>query len=369
MVLDPLAPSVAARHMLAKGMSLVPDFQTALNAYKQGEPNPIMALLQRVVDTILPGGERPPSWFNALGTAKRNALLWLYREGSRLREMVSPAHQGQIHDAEKWRAYVVMELETWGKKLRTLEIASQAGEEERAIKHGGFTIVPMPGVSKTETDAALEALDAASEKIRSKFPQVLYGNVFFSTHLSATTAAHYVYGDDTIHLSVRARKRFNDIYTLIHEFGHRFDHKFFTNKELRNRFWDLSTRKVYERINFDDRLRQAVADELVGVAKARKEGKTFTPFSPEAEMWVKELHDVKGLMSAFLSGKLDESKLHAEIKGHQDKLVMTGKVQHGPLAVTPYGATKPTENFAEAFAHMVLGMAMPPELAEIMAKL
>lgn len=361
---------VIARHLIAKGVSLLPEFDKALHVYQtQGNTEPMVAFIQRVLDIILPGGGQVPApWFNALGTAKRNAINWLQKEGRHLLGSLSPSQI--VHDPEKWRAYVVMQLETWGKKLRTLEIASEAGDVEREVKRGGFTIVPMPGVKKAETEAALEALDAASEKIRPKFPAVLYGNVFFSTHLSAKTAAHYVYSDDTIHLSVRARKRFSDIYTLIHEFGHRYDHKFFHDKALRNDFWSLSTRKVYEKVLFDDKLRQAVADELVGVAKARKEGKPFIAVSPEAERWVKEPSiDIKKLMSAFLTGKIDEAKLHADIKGARDVEAMTGKLLHGPLAVTPYGATKPVENFAEGFAHFVLDMAMPQEFVEIFTKL
>jgi hypothetical protein len=248
-----------------------------------------------------------------------------------------------------------------------LEIALQAEDEDRGVSRGGFTIIPMPGVKKAETEAVLEALDTAAEKIRAKFPQVLYGKVFFSTHLSAKTAAHYVYSDDTIHIGVRARKRFDDIYTLIHEFGHRFDHKFLKD-DVRKAFWDLSTRKVYEAVLYDGKLRAAVADEAVGVAKARKEGKPFLGLSPELERWAKH-QDLKKAMGAFMVGKINEAKLHAEIKGTKDVEILTDKLLHEPLSVTPYGATSPKENFAEAFAHYVLGMNMPPAFQELFGQL
>jgi hypothetical protein len=361
---------VVARFVVAKAVSLVPEFRDALRAYQQGDEEPIKHFLQQVSEIILPGGGNvPPSWFNALGTAKRNAIKGLYKDGQALLGMLSPSQP--VHDADKWRSYTVMRLEEWGKKLRTLEIASQAEEENRAIERGGFTIVPMPGVKKAEIEASLEALDAAAEKIRSKFPKVLYGKVFFSTHLAAKTAAHYVYADDTIHLSVRARKRFSDIYTLIHEIGHRYDHKFLGTTD-RKEFWALSTRKEYEKIVFDEKLRTEVADEAVGLAKAKAQGKSLTSPSPELVAWLKSPdgpNDPRGLTTKFLNYVITEKQLHEAIKGTKDAVVLTDKLLHGPLAVTPYGATKPTENFAEAFAHYVLGMPMAQEFEDIFARL
>ena len=72
-------------------------------------------------------------------------------------------------------------------------------------------------------------------------------------------------------------------------------------------------------------------------------------------------------MSLFLAGSLDERALHAGVMGPKDQEVPTDKVLHGPLAVTPYGATDPAENFAEAFAHLVLGMPLAPELQAVLS--
>jgi hypothetical protein len=319
-----ISSRVLGRYLIAKSVALLPDFNGALQAFEKGDERPLVAFMRQVIELITPGGgSTPASWFNALGTAKRNKLRAVWREahqwidslpaialdlgnpsapGSRFVKFPDPQDQ-----ADKVREAYVAGLQKWGKNLRSLEIALQAEDEDRGVSRGGFTIIPMPGVKKAETEAVLEALDTAAEKIRAKFPQVLYGKVFFSTHLSAKTAAHYVYSDDTIHIGVRARKRFDDIYTLIHEFGHRFDHKFLKD-DVRKAFWDLSTRKVYEAVLYDGKLRAAVADEAVCVAKARKEGKPFLGLSPELERWAKH-QDIKKAMGAFMVGKINEAKL------------------------------------------------------------
>lgn len=373
---------VVARYMCAKAVSLLPEFKLALVAWVQGDEQPIMEFIQRVLDIIFPdGGTTPPSWYYALGTAKRTTINWIQKEGQRWLHHL-PAYTADLWNpeapssrfykfpdpklqAQRMQENTVKELEEWGKKLRTLEIASQGGNEDLEIKRGGFTVIPMPGLKKVEIEGALEALDAAVAKIRLKFPQVIYGKVYLSTHLAAKTAAHYVHSDDTIHISVRARKRFDDVYTLTHEFGHRLDRKF-VSSDLRKEFRRLSTQKVYETLLFDSKLRSAVADEVVTLAKSRKEGKPFLGMSRELEYWAKT-RDLKKAMSLFLAGSLDERGLHAGVMGPKDQEVPTDKVLHGPLAVTPYGATDPAENFAEAFAHLVLGMPLAPELQAVLS--
>jgi len=375
---------VVFRYVVAKSLSLLPTFKKAILDFERGDELPLLEVLGQVMEVILPeGGNTPPDWFWALGTAKRTALKSVYNEAKDWvgklpkikQDLADPTNPSSPFSkfpdpqaqANRMREYWVAELRGVEKKLRTLELATQATDEDREIKRGGFVVIPMPGVKKSEIEGALEALDEAASKIRGKFPQVLYGKVFFSTHLSAKTAAHYVYTDDTIHLSVRARKRFDDIYTLIHEFGHRFDHKFL-DKGVRKELWDLSTQKVYEKVLYDAKLRETVAEEAVGIAKARKEGRPFLGMTPELERWAK-IQDIRKPMTAFLKGEIDEPKLLSAVKGSKDVEVSTNTLLHEPLAVTPYGATNPKENIAEAFAHYVLGMAMPQEFTNIFARL
>jgi len=366
-----LSRRVAERWLIAKGsrgVPLQPEYDKALKALEDGDYKPIVVFGKKVIEIITPGGGLlPADWFGALGVAKRNAI-------STLRKKILAFDPGSFSpgDLEKpgIRAYLVMEVQSWGKAIRTLEIATAVGDTEREIKHGPFTVIPVPGVTQAQQNAALDALDAAADKIRAKFPKVLYGKIFLATHLSRKTVAHYVVDNDTVHLDVNANKKIGDIYTICHEFGHRFDYKFL-DRDLKNQFWKLSTRKIYEVIEFDSKLREQVADEVVSLANERVLGRPLPKMSSELVAWLKSPdgpNDIKRSIGEYLTGKMDEKVLHAEAKGKKDAKVMTDKVLHGPLYVTEYGKTNPGENFAEAFAHYVLGMNMAPELVEILSQ-
>lgn len=383
-----LSLRVAARfqELTAKSQLLLPEFSEALQELKNSNSDPMIAFIKRVVAILVPG-EKVAPWYYALGTAKRNAVMWLHKEGSIIlanlpstRDFTNPESAPRFNStsdprdsANKIRDYYVLTCTVWGKKLRTLEIALQSEDEEKHIKHGPFTLVRIAGLTQSDVNGALEALDAAADKIRDKFPQVLYGTIFLSPHLGSKRAASYVFAEDNIQLDVHARKRFSDMQTLIHEFGHRFDHKFFKNKELRERFARLSVEKVVETIRYDEKLRRAVAEEALQFAKAKKDGGVMPNMSDDLARWIKSPRGVgsyiKTVMTNYLSGKFDEQKVISAVMGHLDQDVETGKLLHAPLHVTPYGGTNPRENFAEAFAFYVLGLDMPAELADIMAQL
>jgi len=359
---------VVARYKVAKGISLIPRFQKALKDYEAtGNSEEMRAILKEIVSIVLPNGAYVPPWFHGLGSAKRNAIKFLATEGRLLIDRLSPSQT--VHDEAKWRSYMVMNLTTYSKKLRTLEIASEAGDEERMITVPGWKVVPMPGLTKTQVEGALEALEQATIKIKAKFPQVIYGDVYLSTHLQRGVAAWYEFSGDKFYLDVNSKKRFSYVYTICHELGHRYDHKFLTNKELRQRFWDLSTRKVFETFIFDHNLREKVCLEVLEAIRAKKEGKGAQMLSREAYAWVTARYtpgsQVMTLSTKYLADALDDNGFVKELMGTKDFKVPTDKLLHGPIAVTPYGGTKPVENFAEAFAHYVLDMDLAPEFVEI----
>lgn len=365
---------VLARYMRAKakGVSLVPDFRKALEKLKQGEHELAASFAKRVVEIILPNGERPP-WLTALSVQKMNAVNALYKSAVRFTETSVSVleHKKEPGERAEWIEYMVMEMAKWAKDVRTLELASAIADQESEITRGPFTIVPIPGLTKKQVDEALEALDAAAAKLHAKFPKVLYGKVFLSKHLKRGVAAWYDAGTDTLALNVLAKKRFDDVYTIIHELGHRHSAKF-ASREGKQKYWSLSTRKVFEAVSFDAKLRKQMADECLEMVKKRALGQPMPAMSDNLVLWLKSPYphqkgDVRNLTTAYLQGKLEEKDLHAAITGKEDQEVSTGKVLHGPLAVTPYGATKPEENYAEGFAHFVLGQDMPPELAAVLA--
>jgi len=363
-----LAQRVASRYVLAKGASLLPDFKKALAKLEEGDTAPLVSFCEKTLKLIFPQGDmNAASWYHGLGTGRRNAINSLQKEMRVFQMEASGLKEFPVLIAS-W----VQRAGGWAKSLRTLELASEAGDEERVIAHGPFEIVPMPGVPKAKTDEAIAALDAATEKLRPKFPQVLYGKVFLSNHLKSGTAAWYVNTEDKFYLDINVTKRFDDVSTIIHELGHRYDHKFFKDKDLRKQFWDLSTRKVYEMVVFDEKLRKEVADEAVQLVKDRLLGKSGLSMSDMLVMWLKGPHikgDARKLTTEFMNGKIDEKAYHTAMMGSGNAEMQTDKLLHGPIAVTPYGGKNPTENFAEGFMHYVLGMKLDPEIVAIFDQL
>jgi len=356
-----LAYRVARRFEVKGALDLIPDFEEARAELKAGNVAKMVEFAKKAFDTLFPGGQ-PLPWFHGLSTVKRNQLKTLYRE---LQVFQQNAPSAETHP-ELLRGALVM-VSGWPKALRTVEVASQA--EEAGFQHGPFQVITMPGLTKLQVNSALEALDSASAKLRASFPKVLYGNVYLSNTLKKNVAAWYVSTEDKFYLNVAAKKRFDDVYTIIHELGHRHDTKFLS-KEGRKKIWELSTRKVYEKLTFDAKLREQVADEAVTLAKAKAQGKPLTAPSPELVAWLKSPdgpNNPRELTTKFLNLQITEKELHSEMNGTKDAVVTTDKVLHGPLAVTPYGAKSPTENYAEAFAHYALGMAMPQEFVEVLA--
>jgi len=370
-----LSRRVLSRYLFAKGgLSLLPDYKKALEALARGETDPMMGFADRIEGLMFPdGGNRWVAWYHGLGTTKRNAIKSLVMS-MRAFYGVGGTLDGEDPEnllLQRW----VRDLTAAAKHVHTLELASVAGDEDdtKPVEHAGFTVRAMPGVTRAQAQDALECLGTAMAKLKPIFPEVIYGDVYLSTHLSTKAAAWYVPSEDKFYLSVNARKRFDDVYTIIHELGHRFDQEFWKDKDSRNEFWNLSTRKEYEKIPYTESLRRSVAEELLTITKARKEGRPMPRASNEALLWVSTRYtpgaDIRDLTTAYLSDKIDDTKFVDRLMGNEDINVQTEKLLHGPLHVTDYGGKSPKENFAEGFAHYVLGMDLAPELKAIYDKL
>jgi len=259
-------------------------------------------------------------------------------------------------------------------------VMRKGGDDE--IPHGDFTIIPMAGISGKALAECLEALDTAADHVRRKFPQVLYGKVYIATSVGRNTAASYAAETDTIQLSLRARKTMGDVTALCHEFGHRYEHKFFKNRELRSQFWSLSTNPEFEVLTLDKATRAKLADEFLTTSDNMRIGRR-EPSSNLLAQWTAyftsgpkrtEMPRLQALVRRYVQDKDDSvrQELWDLLALPEESAVITlptNIVVRGPLAVTPYGATKPTENFAEAFSYYVMGKSFHPELAAILDKL
>jgi len=173
-----------ARNREAKGVSLLPEYKQALEELKEGDPEPLRSFARKALKVIFPNEDfKPADWFHGLGTSKRNAINSLQKE---LNVYLMEASSLKAHPA--LIPSKVLRAASWAKSLRTLEIASVAMEVTE-MQRGPFTVVAMPGVSLSNVEGSLEALDEATARIRSKFPKVLYGKVFLTNHLKRNIAA------------------------------------------------------------------------------------------------------------------------------------------------------------------------------------
>jgi len=306
-------------------------------------------------------------WLYALGPRDKNHLKDIVHETKDLRRWLPTyRNQGPIPTRLVQRFETLVQEAIW--------LSGKVHEESDTFSHGDFTITPMPGVSKAKLGDCLEALDKAAEVIRRKFPELLYGKVYVAKTV-ANGVANYV--PDTIQLSLRASKTVGDVYALCHEFGHRYELKFWKDKPAREAFWKLSLEPVYETLVFDRGTRAKLADEFLEIAEAKLAGKSQTQSKLLSQyldvLLRKNGPKLRDLSQAFLK---DASEINRKtmwegfaLPSSEDLKVVTDKVLREPIAVTPYGAKNWRENFAEAFAHYVLGMPLVPEVAAIMEKL
>jgi len=308
-------------------------------------------------------------WLYALGPRDRKHVSEIVREVKDLRRsLYSYRNQGSIPEKLIKRFEALTSSASW--------LDSKVHSEEDEFSHGDFTIIPMPGVPRIKLQGCLEALDKASEIIRHKFPKLLYGKVYIAKSVAAGVA-NYIPEQDTIALSLRAAKTRGDVLSLCHEFGHRYEQKFWKDKDQKNDFWELSNKPIYETVVFDKGTRSKLADEFIETAEAQIKGKKL-PTSDLLNQYLKYLIHKNGpklrdLSQDFLKDPNEANRkplwIGVALPTEKDVIIQTDKIIRDPIAVTPYGKKNWKENFAEAFAHYMLGMPLPQEVASIMEKL
>lgn len=376
------AAIVASRYLLAKG-KLAPGLKAVEGELQAGNFAPVLKNLDDLW-MVFEIHESP----GEIGTVYSINAEWYYPLGPRLKARVKELimaikdlRRSLVWLQEKGGSVKQVDLTLFSVILRGAAwLEGVIPKAEEGFPHGGFTVMPMKGVSPKDIDDCLAALDKAAGYIRPKFPQVLTGKVYLGTSVGRGygNVALYVQDHDTISLSTRASATVGDVHALCHELGHRFFHKFWKDKGQRDEFWHLSVDQVYETVEFDKALRVKMADEFISNAILMRDGGR-PPTSDLLGTWIDELkrrpeiREVAALGKKFTWDKDDlvKEKLHdaLALPGEGTIQVRTNKVVREPLAVTSYGATNWKENFAEAFAFFVMGKPLPAEIGELFSKL
>jgi len=227
---------------------------------------------------------------------------------------------------------------------------------EQSFQHGPFTMLNIYGYRPDEYEGALVVLDKAAEAVRAAgFSSVLYGEVRIVGGDSNRGFAGKFRGEtDTVLLNADASNRFSSVYTLVHELGHR--HWF----KVLNR----SQREAYDEAYAGTSTVLTVAQRETMWEAWKKSGynaRKMKRLLPPAlfDLWRVYYKELKGSVATVPDPRLDISEDLVK------KLVVKPGIRFWtleefglPSSVTDYGRTSVIEDYAEVFAHFVLGKTL-----------
>lgn len=275
-----------------------------------------------------------------------------------LRRLKRPFESRSLEfDEEIADPYIHGQLETLADTLKSLARVADRIEGyakiEKAFKHGPWHIVNSYGFSAAEYAKPLEVLDKASALLRAKgFGNLLYGNVQLDTVVNRPgVAGQYYKNTDDVALSVDARNLESDVFTMVHELGHRRWHHHLSAAQ-RDQYEDL-----YSAGGLTVEQRQDIFQALTksefkpGAAKRFLRDKTL----PVAE-YMKEIgiQTPKVYWGAFNEGQAWVEK-HFVRPSHRYVRLPGQKVE----TVSNYARTNVKEDFAETFAAYVFNEPLP----------
>lgn len=379
---------VIAQYRSARGKL---DLDSVVAPLRAKRPEEALAALDQVLNKqlevrVFPRREEyrvQTDWFHVLMPEDQNRYLGFVQTLIAARSaLLDPAHvdSSDIHRALD-RLEDAKEDQAWVEELMR--------SDEDMFKHGPFTIVLAPHVSRGAAEECISVLDEASAKVRARFPKVLYGKVIVrrdlkpkgsnepSPHAKGMVAGSYVEQRDFINLSLYATPERNSVMTLIHEFGHRF-HTKFLDSDQRKRFQELTEVGDTQTEPFTLNERNQAADEYLTLFRRHREEDYPPPdevLSEKSQRWTEHFPrdewkaKVAPLRRKFVDEK-DESvadALHAAIAIANmpgTYRVVTNKPS--PLYASAYGSTSWTENFAESFLAVCMGKALPEGIQTFM---
>lgn len=230
---------------------------------------------------------------------------------------------------------------------------------QEKFKHGPFTIFNSYGYREEEYEDVMRVLDKAADLVkRAGFGRILYGDVEFTTGISA--AGSYHNRNDRIKLNVLSDYRYSNVYTLVHEFGHRYWYKFTTP----------AARDAYED-DFGGKAGYLTLKQREDIWRALQYAK-FSPgktklYLDETRLFPEVLARWKEIMTRQGWRTKDVRRNPDEFQWMYKRFVVPNRKLDRPygevqdVSVTDYGNTDVLEDFAEIFAHVVTGKSVAPD--------
>lgn len=384
---------VALRYFLSRGV-LGPDLLKVEALVKRGEFDDALEALDELlikklgisVSRSSDGYTLRTEWFHTMDPRDQDQFVGIVDTLISVRNRIrnTPRDRLEVMPLEHLLDEVKHDLPWVEQKMR--------GQEDE-FQHGPYRVILADGASDGLPEA-LEALDAASDKIRPKFPKVLYGKVMVrrglrptgtydpSPHSGGSIAGGYVASGDFVNLSLYATPDRNSVMTLIHEFGHRY-HTRFLHGDDRDKFKELFEVGDIRKEMFPLSDRKKIVEEYVTLWRMHQKDEFPDPdtvLSPRSQLWTANYpredykRDVIPWLKKFRDDH-DESalpRLEAALGMYQyggNLEVVLDKEQVSPVYASMYGMTSWEENFAEAFLAYVTGKVLPAPLQKFMAGL
>ena len=241
-----IAERIAARFMIAKG-EVKEQLKNVINATPK-----IWALIRagninEARDLYLSLLEPISSFATALEGVvlhrkdEKNKLLKLEILLNRIKNRTHPRSIERFRELEgkELEYYITGDLETLTEILKSLSRLEGRLDDYKAIernfKHGPFEIRNDYGFRVEEYEEPLKILEKASDAVgRAGYGKVLYGTVVLASQSkmpSRNAAGVYVNQSDLIYLNVESKYRYDAVYTIVHELGHRYWYKFLSDPQ------------------------------------------------------------------------------------------------------------------------------------------
>jgi len=171
--------------------------------------------------------------------------------------------------------------------------------------------------------------------------------------------------NDSVSLSVEARYRYNAIYTLVHEFGHRMWYKQLSSAQREaydKHFYSGSTILSLE--DREDMFQALVKAEFRSIREAiryLKNPKLKEIFAPYWKELRGNYFDLQSMAKSHARG--EKFVYNNFVHPRSTRWILD--IDRKPLSVSDYGQTHVREDYAETFAHYVLGLRIVhPQILE-----
>jgi hypothetical protein len=257
-------------------------------------------------------------------------------------------HQRQIDMIEymvKYQASLESDFKLAVEILKAAKPHSEDGPTATKLRVGAFTLINTGGFDRKTMDAVASVVKEAEQLLKgADVGEVCYGDIQVTKSLSRREVlAFYQFGTDEMY--VRADTEHNTLITVLHELGHRYEHKFLKDKEA-------GLERIFNELEAKERarqrtLRQKAKEDLQPGKQFDFEGKHYTVLRNYYDEVVLERADKPGKQFRSKS-----DKLITMLVGRASEM-LTDPNYEG--FVSDYAGTKSRENFAEMFAHYVYG--------------